>query len=436
MKEAFGALRSPFEERKSAPAYEDATLPQTEQRTVKETDATIPQHVKEAPAISFGLEKTELFANALTQPKAKVERAEQEVSGVREKRPRSQKERFSLESTGKEMALKYAPEYLGAGGENIVYDIPGRPDVVVKGSKYGLYESLAGDPESVKAESVEDSILLMDMQDDLKMEAVTRKKLVQHFGREHVPPQKKFLMKVPVNEDILSEAYRFGPIALDVDEAWTVVTVQRKQELPKGKYVSASIGNLEPNILLFRKPGDDQYKLYKDQKYMEEYGRVSDALVNGKDEDITVEQITDVIRSPGLASVANRAKEDPEFREALKDYVEKAISFAEETGEIMDIVGADNTVFVKENGAWTYKLLDPIYPFDSQLLEKARKAYVAEQRSISDKEANALFQGINFVRGLNAFAKISGSEKRLEFLPSALMTKSVRETMKEVGKMF
>ncbi|MCR4256742.1 MAG: hypothetical protein NUW08_03490, partial [Candidatus Uhrbacteria bacterium] len=315
--------------------------------------------------------------------------------------------------------------------------IPGRPDIVVKGSKFGLHESLAYDPDSPKVESVEDSILLMDLQDDLKIEAATRRKLFEYFGREHVPPQKKFIMKVPVNEDILNEVGRYGPIEKDVDEAWTIVTVQRKQELPKGNYVSASIGNLEPNILHYRKLENDEYRLYKDEKYMKEYERVSDALVRGKDDDVTVEQMTEVIRSPGIGSVARRANEDPEFKQVLREYVEKAINFAEETGEILDIVGADNTVFVKEDSKWTYKLLDPIYPFDNQLLEKARKVYLGEKVSDEEsKDSNALFQAMNFVRGLNAFAKISGSEKRLEFLPATVMTKPVRETMKKAGRMF
>lgn len=427
MKEAFGALRNPFGKRKSSPAFhEDETRPHIEQKTVKETDATIPSKLEIDPLTSLGFDETKLFADAETLPGAPVEQTEQEVSGVREKLPRSKRERFSLEATGKALALRYNPRYVAEGGEHIVYEIEGHPEILVKGSKYGLHESLAYDPDSSKVESVEDSILLMDLRDDLKIEAATRRKLFEYFGREHVPPQKKFIMKVPVNEDILKEVERFGAIEKNVDEAWTIVTVQRKQELPKGNYVSASIGNLEPNIIEFR--------LHRNKEYMKEYERVSDALVRGEDDDVTIEQITEVIRSTGLASVAQRANEDPEFKQALREYVEKAIDFAEGTGEIMDIVGTDNTVFVKEDSKWTYKLLDPIYPFDNQLLEKARKVYLGEK--ISDKDSNTLFQGMNFVRGLNAFAKISGSERRLEFLPAAVMTKSVRGAMKQAGRMF
>ncbi len=432
MKEAFGALRNPFEERNALPAYDKDKTLQAEQKTVKESDATISDKLEPELFDTMSLDETALFANAEMLQRVQVERTEQEVSGVREKPPMSERERFSLDATGKALALRYAPEYLGAGGENIVYEIPGRPDIVVKSSKFGLYESLAHDPDSANAESVEDSILLMDLRDNLLLDAATRRKLFEYFGREHVPPQKKFIMKVPVNEEILKEAGRYGQIRKDVDEAWTIVTVQRKQELPKGNHVSANIGNLERSILLYRKPGNKTYKLYEDEEYMREYERVSDALVMGKDDDITVEQITEVIRSSGLASVASHANKDPEFKQALREYVEKAIDFAEATGEIMDIVGTDNTVFVKENSQWTYKLLDPIYPFDTQLLERARKVYLGEY--ISGNESNVLFQGINFVRGLNAFAKISGSKKRLEFLPANVMTKSVREAMKEVGQ--
>ncbi|MCR4256089.1 MAG: hypothetical protein NUW08_00085, partial [Candidatus Uhrbacteria bacterium] len=106
------------------------------------------------PFTSLGLDETKLFAKAETLHGAPAERTDQEVSGVRKKRPKSERERFSLDATGKALALKYAPEYLGAGGENIVYGIPGRPDIVVKGSKFGLHESLAYDPDSPKVESV------------------------------------------------------------------------------------------------------------------------------------------------------------------------------------------------------------------------------------------------------------------------------------------
>jgi len=355
-----------------------------------------------------------------------AQRTREEVSGVRRK-PRSRKQdKYTLESTGHAFALKYAPEFLGAGGDNVVYDIPGRPDIVVKGSTYGLYQTLALGEDSVNAETVEDSLLLMDMREELKKDGELRGKLFSYFGREHVLPQKRFLMKVPVTKTILDETERkfkgefySESVKKDVDEAWTIVTIQRKLELLSDQYVSASTGVVEVSAI--------KHGLWKDKEYMKEYHAVSDALVSGQDENISVEDIAFVIKAPGLLSVVQQAEKDPEFKTMLQDFVEKAIAFAEDTGEMLDIAGRDNVVFLKEQGAWSYKLLDPTYPFADGVLTKAREVYGKPHRS--NKEWNILLQGLNFVRGLNAMAKISGSKKRLAFLPKEEMTLSVKKAL-------
>lgn len=418
---------NPFKKKEAIKPEEDSLMAELK-KDIEEDDAILKgTNQNESIRKPVETDKTELFSLTETLPAAG-----KEVSGVR-KKPRSpQQEKYALESTGKELALKYAPEYLAAGGENIVYDIPGRPHIVAKGSKLGVYETLA-DRDSVNAETVEDSLLLMSMREDLKEESALRKKLFDYFGREHLPPQKKFLMKVPVTKAILDEAEaQFLPthrsrIKKNTDEAWTFVTIQRRQDLPKEKHASASVGSLEMSILNYRKPSDPDYRLYKDEAYMEKYDRVSDALVRGEDEELTTQEIMEVIRSPGLRSVIKRIEKEEGFKEALKDFVEKAIEFAEDTGEILDIAGADNVALVKEDGEWTYKLLDPLYPFEDHVLESAREAYLMKQ--MNNKQFNILFQGLNFVRGLNAFAKLSGSKKRLEFLPKSLMNTSVREAM-------
>ncbi len=398
------------------PPEEDSLMAELNE-IIKEDDAILAGEHKKNPE-GMGTERTELLAYADTMVGRGDLHLPKEITHVR-KKPRSQKEQtYGLEKSEHALVLRYAPQYLDEGGENIVYEIPDRPNVVVKASKLGIYEALAHDSELPAADSVELSDQLREMNKLLGKEGAysqARKKLYEYFGREHVPPQKRFLIKVPVNKEILDVTEKtFGPwygikIPKDRKEAWTFVTVQRKQELHEENYVSANIGNLEPSMA--------QGGMFKDKKYRDAVNRMNNALIWGQ-EDVTAEEIAFVIRTDGIQNLKERLESDPELKEALKDFAEKAIAYANDTGEILDIVGKDNVVFVKEGGKWTYKLLDPIYSFQDKILEKSRQIYIDKPQD--DLEGNVLFQGRNFVRGLNAFAKLAGSEKRIEFLPVAL----------------
>lgn len=355
---------------------------------------------------------TELFAEANTLLSS-GKSIPPEETGIRQKKEPSSKDG----KTAHELVLQYAPEYLDEGGENIVYGIPGRPDIVVKASRYGMFESLTSDPSTVRAESVGENKVLKQMKREISKDsgyAKTRRELVEYFGRKHVTPQKKFLIKVPVTPEELDDMRKryatfFGVDVPDAEEAWTYVTVQRREKFGTANHASANVGNLEHNLL--------REGLHKNKNHMQTYRRLQSALVWNEGE-ITNEEIVTVINTYGIRMLAIKVKQEPSLKAALKDFVEKAIRYAGETGEIIDIAGRDNISFIKEKGEWTYKLLDPVYPFEDQVLEKSRRYYAAKPDSAH--ESNVLLQGINFVRGLNALAQLSGSEKRLEFLPASL----------------
>ncbi|MCC6563335.1 hypothetical protein IT087_00405, partial [Candidatus Uhrbacteria bacterium] len=74
--------------------------------------------------------------------------SEAPVTGVR-RRPRSEDQAYyALDKSGSEFIDRYHPEYLAQGGEHFVYEIPRRPNVVVKAEKRAMFNILKEDPSS------------------------------------------------------------------------------------------------------------------------------------------------------------------------------------------------------------------------------------------------------------------------------------------------
>lgn len=312
---------------------------------------------------------------------------------------------------GHPLIARYQPRLAGKGGEHVVYDVAGSPDVVVKAEMKALADILMSEDESVALEYARGRLA-----EQRRLFTV----LNRHFGAEHVLPQMKTLMKVPLTKGLAEEIEkRFGvKVPPGKTEAWTIVTVQRRtQEAEKETNKSFSSGGLV----------DDWYvRNLANPGIRDEYARNTDALMNAEtaaNTPFSYSEFAHFVGTSSLVDVLDDAELDTGLKEVVRDFCERAAAFAEETGEMLDIAGKGNIVFFKkDDGSWTYKLIDPFYGLDSRVLEKARFAYFQLDRGkdIDDdsKLDNALIQGVNFTRALNGAANVVGAKKFYDFLPA------------------
>lgn len=383
---------------KAPVAYED-TLPDLQERTMIDP-----------------VENVSPFENTFLASEEK----QGEKSGVR--KTRGPREKLGFAEVEHDLAEKYTPYFLAEGGENIVYEIPGHPDVVLKGSKKILYDVLS-DPEGEK-------VALEKAAKRIVRERELRSKLIKHFGAEHLLPQKQFLLKVPVTSDILEhteaayERFFRRTIPHDVKEAWTYVTIQKKQELKQGEYENPKAQYIDL-AMLTAKPNQKNPPFF-DPLVRGDFEFVTESLMRGdRTQAINEYQFANLMDSPWLARMLKEMRSDSELRDTVRDFVGKCIRFSEDTGEIIDFIGKDNIIFFKKNGHWTYKLLDPLFPFYDHVLEEAREIFVATKgegaRDMDNEKMNKIMQAALYVRMVNGLAMASKSETFLDFLPEELL---------------
>ncbi|MCC6563576.1 hypothetical protein IT087_01655, partial [Candidatus Uhrbacteria bacterium] len=262
----------------------------------------------------------------------------------------------------------------------------------------------------------------------LKHDREVFQKLQQIFGSEHTLWQKKFLVKVPVDRPILSDINRafskpvegemFSPKDLpNTDQAWTLVTIQERAEIPSEYFSPQVSSGFELKYLP---------RAMKSMEVREQYSYFTDALTSGERAartDMSQDALLHFFFGTSLEKLLDKAKDNPGLLEAMKDFAAKATRFTEETGEIVDISGQDNIVFFQKDGVWTYRLIDPVYLIQRFIVPTAHE--VAE-RSLKEKkrfetleESNAVAQMANYTRTINALTKFAGGTEYIDFLPDS-----------------
>lgn len=382
------------------------------------------------PKVNLEIEQTEMAGTLLESPI--------EVRVKLKPKPEKRQISFELDNSGDDLIKRYNPRFLGHGGEHFVYEIPDRPNkkvnrreprdgqafekkyFVIKADKRVMHDVLRRDPEASSKNKIEDSPALEAAQETLEYDREVYNKLRKIFGPEHILLQKKYLAKVPVNDDILADIQtQFSQSGSDmlpfVDNAWSLITVQEKAEIPKDS-ISAQVGNVENRALP---------KILSETQARERYSRITDQLINSQaaaSSDFKPEELKGFFRGRPFEKLLDIAEEDAELKEVLKDFATKASIFAEATGEILDFCGQDNIKFYKKDGHWTYKLIDPIYVLQRGLVKTARSAATASitegEPPTEVKKSNALVQVMNFTRTVNALTKLMGGNTYFDYLPS------------------
>jgi hypothetical protein len=314
---------------------------------------------------------------------------------------------YELDKVEHELVSKYQPKFLTKGGEHIVYEIAGHPDVVVKVSTGPLKRIIDWNIEHhLPTDLLPKEIELLACE-YLAKERARYQKVKGYFGSEHVPSQKEFILKIPITEGILNALYE-GKSPAEVSEVWGVVMVQKRVEaLADPKHLAIVGGYSEHGEV-----PEDVYAI------------ATEHLVFAKNPQEKIEKDLFLkIQSPNeLKALLEMAERDTNLKAVLKELIEKIISYTEDTGEIFDLVGQDNIVLSQKNGEWDYVLVDTRYPGESKMVDEAKVVLLklSSGSEIDGHEKNILLNIFNFVRTVNGLAEQVGAQNRLNIVPEAM----------------
>ena len=155
-----------------------------------------------------------------------------------------------------------------------------------------------------------------------------------------------------------------------------------------------------------------------------DYISVTDSLTQPSVVDLTQGNSSEVIE--GLASLQNSTylkdilaniTYDPALAVAVRAFLDRLDRYQDATdGRPVDAIGIDNIVFVpNEQGEWGCILADALETRDAQVLPLAQDILVNVARGNvpSADEFNILVNVLNYTRGINGLAVVSGSSMRI-----------------------
>lgn len=155
---------------------------------------------------------------------------------------------------------------------------------------------------------------------------------------------------------------------------------------------------------------------------MEDWARANEHWVTLTNKDAFDGDLLERIQYTGsLGKLLKECKNDENVRKSVEEFVRKAIRYSQETGKIIDIIGAQNA-FINFND--DIVLHDALYTENSPILEGAAKLFhkIAAGKQPTAQEwytVNDLANALNYVRGINAIAHALGMPDRLDIFRSS-----------------
>lgn len=324
----------------------------------------------------------------------------------------------------------YLPQIKAKGGEHLVYEFqdPKHADVVYKVNFSKTFPVLAAhyNGEIAKTRAVE------DMEEDMLEQQGKLRELRTYFGFQAVPVQRFLVRDVPVSKDVVN-ALKPGWVsdALEVPDtipAW--INVQRRLEMPAEKTVSLNGYYPESPLKLMHRGDAEEEHVYD----------VGHDILIGKDvSDLDDEEKRAIVLDmyKDLHRVAEKAEDDPAFREKLADTVRKMIAYTEETENVLDLAGKNNVVLLEGEKAWELKMPDALFAGDMTLhgLDVAIRRHEKGEKLLNQHAGSAL-NPLNTVRVINALAVIAGIPDRLrvrglENVPAEVWRKSLAKVFEQ-----
>lgn len=344
------------------------------------------------------------------------------------------------------MPERYDPRIMAKGGEHLVFRFNEpfrrelteaekksgkraveRPrDIVYKINFYDtgpILEAVAsGDEAKVKR-------ALDKMRDKIEDKRRSLEDLREYFGFDAVPAQQYLIREVPLTEAVVA-AVRPDLVhkasGLTSIPAW--VEVQRKLDLGQ----AISVNGYYPEA-----PQSQAHEAADEREFNRIFDAGHDVLTGGPLSEMDREsQLENVLAMyPELRRLASRAKDNPSFKEGLRQLSDKLMDFIEDTGIALDLAGRDNMVMVKRGDKWSVRFPDVLAPGDFSFINmKMVLEQMRQGQSIGNRGRLVALNLVNTVRVVNALALISGNDRRLSYPDlAAIPPEAWRE---EMGKIF
>ncbi len=277
----------------------------------------------------------------------------------------------------------YQPQFLGEGGNHIVFSSPKHSSVVVKVDK-GLLKKT----EDYLAQhhiDAPDAELLQHAKTFMDQYRSRVDKLKIFFPPLSILGERLFFTQVPVP----TQKQKDGMRTLKEKMGWGIVRVQDRIPTDADQIVSLD------------SPYPERRKV--DQRDPERYWKTTKALLKGEDCDLADSSWI----QPRLERYIARAKNDEVFRSALVDFIERAITYTEKTGQLLDLVGGENLVFLQNASqrSWRFLLVD-VLPTRAQTVSEVIAALDRFKRGerVNPEIYSQLLNGLHWVRCINGLA--------------------------------
>jgi hypothetical protein len=310
--------------------------------------------------------------------------------------------RLVMQASDQCRVLPHILHLIGKGGEHIVFEDLRFPNFVLKvdfiESLTVLYAQNKG-PEAIdKAVS--------ELREKAEGHNRRLKILQSFFPSGSVPLEISAVKELPLSEDVILGVMHDRnldlPKKLKVPpSAHLLCTLQRKINLTGEKVnIYSSYAELNRTIL--------------PEYYAEGHRLLASSQAIGPVDTAAREKIILYIY-PSLRSVLTKMKEDKGLKQALGHYVKRAMEYSVKTGEIIDMAGGGNVIFIRdEDHEWQPFLMDALSPPDLnfKLLKQMMLLLKHGEDSSIHAKADTL-NVINYVRFANALAMLANIPERL-----------------------
>lgn len=337
--------------------------------------------------------------------------------------------------TNHEAVTKYEPKFLAKGGDHLVYEVVGHPNSVIKASTFTMRDILTHNAESSAPldslpEEMEDWV---GRKSSPEMETAAKNAQIQElrksFGNEHTLAEKRFLMKVPVTEELLDQIFaediymkRAVPAgAENLKEVWTSVVVQERSD----EIGNTHLHSMSLNFGSFVESRKGELKA--DTKKLLELNQELILQPTTASKDLFLE-LQDSPQTQSIHKILKRTVNDFELKETVSDFVKKTILYTDQTGNILALAGQNNVILFKKENRWSYLLVDaipvhnePMFAFTKDLLHKIALGEDVwkdkkEKEIVYEKEL--IMKTFNFIRTINGLAIALDIPERIELLSS------------------
>ncbi len=300
--------------------------------------------------------------------------------------------------------LPHILHLIGKGGEHIVFEDLRYPNYVLKvdfiESLPVLYAQTRG-PEAIEA-------AVNKLQAKAEEHNQRLKILQSYFPSGSVPLELVAVKELPLAEDVVLGVMHDRnldiPKKLVVPETMHLLcTLQRRIDLPKTDRVNiySSYAELNKTIL--------------PEYYAEGHRLLAGPEAIGPVDLPSREKIILYIY-PSLREVVAKLKLDQKLKKSLGQYVRQAMRYSVDTGEIIDMAGGGNVLFImNEDKEWQPFLMDALSPSDLNFKLLKQSALMIKHGQELDVHAKAnTLNVINYIRFANALAILAGIPDRLD----------------------